>query len=221
MFYEKFVVNARSTVLALRLESLAVRSLCGTLQACSVRGLSPPSKLLAASVLKHVYHSPKFGFDPQEEMDGEEVERLVAAVTDAIADDEGPAVETIRMQVLRKSTWKLKNPRKKPLPIKCAFAAGHLSRASAAARHARRVETRVAPLVREIVYSGPTTTGREVKALYARLVSLLVLRSGLGDPTDPRVIREAAAAAGSVFPQHELPRRGLEPHTTVQNDAVD
>ena len=113
MFYEKFVVNARSTVLALRLESLAVRSLCGTLQACSVRGLSPPSKLLAASVLKHVYHSPKFGFDPQEEMDGEEVERLVAAVTDAIADDEGPAVETIRMQVLRKSTWKLKNPRKK------------------------------------------------------------------------------------------------------------
>ena len=48
-----------------------------------------------------------------------------------------------------------------------------------------------------------------IDALYNKVVTLLVLRSGLGSPTNGKVIREAAAAAHSVFPPSELTRSGF------------
>ena len=45
-----------------------------------------------------------------------------------------------------------------------------------------------------------------IDALYNKVVTVLVLRSGLGSPTSGKVLREAAAAVHSVFPPSELAR---------------
>ena len=60
------------------------------------------------------------------------------------------------------------------------------------------------------VYSLLSPRGKSaIDALYNKVVTLLVLRSGLGSPTNGKVIREAAAAAHSVFPPSELTRSGF------------
>ena len=41
-------------------------------------------------------------------------------------------------------------------------------------------------------------------ALYSKLVTTVVLRSGLGNPTSAKVLREATAALQSVFPPMSL-----------------
>ncbi|RMX56548.1 hypothetical protein pdam_00007185 [Pocillopora damicornis] len=44
----------------------------------------------------------------------------------------------------------------------------------------------------------------ECQEIRRRIVSCVLLRSGLGSPTDIAVVREATAALQSVFPQTEL-----------------
>ena len=41
-------------------------------------------------------------------------------------------------------------------------------------------------------------------SLYRRLVTLVVLRSGLGNPTDPAVVAEANNCLATVFPVSQL-----------------
>ena len=67
----------------------------------------------------------------------------------------------------------------------------------------RDVEAKTGPLSREIVES-QVTSKSGLDALYSKLVSLLVLRSGIGNPTSTRVLREAAAALQSIFPPMAL-----------------
>lgn len=43
-----------------------------------------------------------------------------------------------------------------------------------------------------------------IVALYRKIVSFIILKSGLGSPTDINVVREATAALQSIFPQTEL-----------------
>ena len=54
-----------------------------------------------------------------------------------------------------------------------------------------------------MVESGARTRS-EVDHLYSKLVMLLVLRSGLGDPTDPEVLRQTAVVTQSVFSHQDL-----------------
>uniref|UniRef100_A0A1I8FEV7 Cilia- and flagella-associated protein 206 n=1 Tax=Macrostomum lignano TaxID=282301 RepID=A0A1I8FEV7_9PLAT len=61
-------------------------------------------------------------------------------------------------------------------------------------------------------------TRDELDSLYRKIVSAVLLQSGLGSPTDINVVREATAALQSVFPQSELgafmqmPRKDKERH---------
>ncbi len=57
---------------------------------------------LAAITMKYVYQNPKFGFDPGEPLDSDEVRRLINVARDAIVQDRDPVMETLRMQV---SAW--------------------------------------------------------------------------------------------------------------------
>ncbi len=59
------------------------------------------------------------------------------------------------------------------------------------------------PLTREIVEC-QVSSKLGLDALYSKLVSLIVLRSGLGNPTSGRVLREASAALQSIFPPTSL-----------------
>ena len=67
---------------------------------CEDRGLEV-SHGLAGAALRHAYRTPRHGFDcgGGEALDADEVARLVEVAADALANDRGPAMETIRMQV--------------------------------------------------------------------------------------------------------------------------
>ena len=71
------------------------------IQVCEDRGLEV-SPGLAGAALRHAYRTPSHGFDcgggGGEALDGDEVARLVEVAADALANDRGPAMETIRMQ---------------------------------------------------------------------------------------------------------------------------
>lgn len=69
--------------------------------------------------------------------------------------------------------------------------------------HRRVLESRLQPVIREITDSRARTR-EELESLYRKIVSAVLLRSGLGSPTDIAVVREATAALQSVFPQTEL-----------------
>lgn len=56
--------------------------------------------------------------------------------------------------------------------------------------HRRVLEQRLLPVVREITDSRARTR-EELESLYRKIVSAVLLRSGLGSPTDIAVVREA------------------------------
>ena len=73
----------------------------GCPQACEDRGL-PVSRALAGAAMRHAYQTPRNGFESGEALDADDVRRLVEVTADALANDRGPAMETVRMQV---GTW--------------------------------------------------------------------------------------------------------------------
>ena len=56
--------------------------------------------------------------------------------------------------------------------------------------HRRVLESRLQPVLREITDSRARTR-EELESLYRKIVSAVLLRSGLGSPTDIAVVREA------------------------------
>ena len=67
----------------------------------------------------------------------------------------------------------------------------------------RELEAKLGPLSREIVES-QVSSKAGLDALYSKLVTTVVLRSGLGNPTSGKVLREASAALQSIFPPMSL-----------------
>ena len=67
----------------------------------------------------------------------------------------------------------------------------------------RDLEAKLGPLSREIVEC-QVTSKAGLDALYSKLVTTVVLRSGLGNPTSGKVLREASAGLQSVFPPISL-----------------
>nr|KAG5708354.1 hypothetical protein BaRGS_034385 [Batillaria attramentaria] len=98
-------------------------------------------------------------------------------------DNRSPALETVKMQVY--------------------FDMNYTTRSDFLEEHRRVLESRLQPVVREITDSRARTR-EELESLYRKIVSAVLLRSGLGSPTDIAVVREATAALQSVFPQTEL-----------------
>ena len=95
-------------------------------------------------------------------------------------DTRSPALDTVKMQVY--------------------FDMNYTTRADFLEEHRRVLESRLQPVIREITDSRARTR-EELESLYRKIVSAVLLRSGLGSPTDIAVVREATAALQSVFPQ--------------------
>ncbi|KAJ1524922.1 hypothetical protein ONE63_009780 [Megalurothrips usitatus] len=118
--------------------------------------------------------------------------------------------------------------------MRVAFRRKYRTPADIAAERNRSTESRVAPLLAEVLddtdgddgalhpprgRAGWVTTARKARAapsgvyseralkerLYGSVVAAAVLRSGLGSPADPAVIKDASAAMQSVYPAKELP----------------
>lgn len=67
--------------------------------------------------------------------------------------------------------------------------------------HHRVVESRLGSVTREITDSRACIR-EELESLYRKIVSYLLLRSGLGSPTDIKVVREATGKKYTPFLFH-------------------
>ena len=63
--------------------------------------------------------------------------------------------------------------------------------------HRRVLDSRLQPVVREITDSRARTR-EELESLYRKIVSAVLLRSGLGSPTDIAVVREATGELSTM-----------------------
>ncbi len=81
------------------------------------------------------------------------------------------------------------------------------------AAHNRQLEAKLSPLLKEIV-EFPARTKKDFEFLYGRIVTSVILRSGLGNPTNRGVERETNLALQSVFPMQAL-------HSFVAQTHID
>ncbi|KAI8822053.1 uncharacterized protein EV422DRAFT_566477 [Fimicolochytrium jonesii] len=141
------------------------------------------SETLAAFMVRAVVLDPRYDFRIERELGRDEVDRLIKCCVDKITLTNDPVMETVKMQVYFDTNF----------PAQADFL--HKEKQS-------RISA-CAVLLREIV-EVRTKAIPVYEALYRKIVSYLLLRSHVGNPTDMRVVREATAGLESVFPQSEL-----------------
>ncbi|XP_048585340.1 cilia- and flagella-associated protein 206-like isoform X2 [Nematostella vectensis] len=133
--------------------------------------------------VKAVVLDPDNEFNVDRTLTKDDVQKLIKLCVARLLDSNSPALDTVKMQVY--------------------FDMNYTSRSDFLEEHRRVLEQRLSPVIREITDSRARTRD-ELEALYRKIVSCVLLRSGLGSPTDIGVVREATAALQSVFPQTEL-----------------
>ncbi|XP_039075384.1 cilia- and flagella-associated protein 206 isoform X2 [Hyaena hyaena] len=151
-------------------------------QECAAHG-EIVSETLAAFMVKAVVLDPRNGFNMDRTLMKSDVQKLVKLCVSRLLDSKNPSLDTIKMQVY--------------------FDMNYTSREEFLEEHHRILESRLGSVVREITDSRACTR-EELGSLYRKVVSYVLLRSGLGSPTDIKVVREATAALQSIFPQAEL-----------------
>ncbi|XP_071479028.1 cilia- and flagella-associated protein 206-like [Diadema antillarum] len=151
-------------------------------QECASKGQAV-SETLVAFMVKAVVLDPTNEFNVDRTLTKDDVQRLIKICVDRLLDSRSSALDTVKMQVY--------------------FDMNYTSRSDFLEEHRRVLEQRLTPVIREITDSRARTRD-ELESLYRKIVSAVLLRSGLGSPTDIAVVREATAALQSVFPQTEL-----------------
>ncbi|NXW58387.1 CF206 protein, partial [Eurystomus gularis] len=151
-------------------------------QECAARGHSV-SESLVAFVVKAVALDPRNDFNVDQILSKEDVQNLIQLCVSRLLDATNPSLSTIKMQVY--------------------FDMNYASRAELLSEQHRVLEGRLAPVVRVITDSRPRVQ-EEKENVYQKIISYVLLSSGLGSPTDIEVVREVTAALKSVFPQREM-----------------
>ncbi|XP_037375958.1 cilia- and flagella-associated protein 206 [Talpa occidentalis] len=151
-------------------------------QECAAHG-EIVSETLVAFMVKAVVLDPSNGFNMDRTLTKSDVQKLVKLCVTRLLDNKNPSLDTIKMQVY--------------------FDMNYTSREEFLQEHHRVLESRLCPVSREIT-DNRATAREELESLYRKIVSYVLLHSGLGSPTDIRIVREATAALQSVFPQAEL-----------------
>ncbi|KAM9667337.1 cilia- and flagella-associated protein 206 [Trichechus inunguis] len=151
-------------------------------QECAAHG-EIVSETLVAFMVKAVVLDPSNGFNMDRALIKSDVQKLVKLCVARLLDSKNPSLDTIKMQVY--------------------FDMNYTSREEFLQEHHRVLESRLGPISREIT-DNRSCAREELESLYRKIVSYVLLRSGLGSPTDIKIVREATAALQSVFPQAEL-----------------
>ncbi|XP_060061483.1 cilia- and flagella-associated protein 206 [Erinaceus europaeus] len=141
------------------------------------------SETLIAFMVKAVVLDPSNGFNIDRILIKSDVQKLVKDCVARLLDTKNPSLDTIKMQVY--------------------FDMNYTSREEFLEEHHRVLESRLSPVSREIT-DNRACARDELESLYRKIVSYVLLCSGLGSPTDIKIVREATAALQSVFPQAEL-----------------
>lgn len=151
-------------------------------QECTTRG-QIVSETLVAFTVKAIVLDPDNNFHVDRQLTKDDVQKLIKLCVDRLLDVRSPSLDTIKMQVY--------------------FDMNYTTRSEFLEEHRRVLESRLQPVIREITDSRAKTK-EDLESLYRKIVSAILLRSGLGSPTDISVVREATAALQSVFPPIEL-----------------
>ncbi|XP_056422042.1 cilia- and flagella-associated protein 206 isoform X2 [Hyla sarda] len=138
-------------------------------QECAAKG-NTVSETMVAFVVKAIVLDPRNGFNVDRTLTKDDVQKLIKLCVDRLLDTKSPSLETIKMQVY--------------------FDMNYTTRGEFLDEHHRVLESRLATVSREITDSR-ARTAEELESLYRKIVSYVLLRSGLGSPTDIRVVREA------------------------------
>ncbi|XP_048210565.1 cilia- and flagella-associated protein 206 [Perognathus longimembris pacificus] len=151
-------------------------------QECAAHG-EMVSETLVAFMVKAVVLDPSNGFNTDRTLIKSDVQKLVKLCVARLLDSKNPSLDTIKMQVY--------------------FDMNYTSRGDFLEEHHRVLESRLSSISREIT-DNRACAREELESLYRKIVSYVLLRSGLGSPTDIKIVRETTAALQSVFPQAEL-----------------
>ncbi|NXI59726.1 CF206 protein, partial [Chloroceryle aenea] len=151
-------------------------------QECATQG-HPVSETLVAFMVKAVVLDPRNDFSVDQTLTKKDAQNLIQLCVSRLLDTTNPSLSTIKMQVY--------------------FDVNYANRAEVLSEQHRVLEGRLAPMVRDITDSCPRVK-KEMENVYQKIVSYVLLSSGLGSPTDIEVIREVTAALQSVFPQTEM-----------------
>ncbi|XP_069582492.1 cilia- and flagella-associated protein 206 isoform X2 [Ranitomeya imitator] len=138
-------------------------------QECAAKGHTV-SETMAAFVVKAIVLDPRNGFNVDRTLTKDDVQKLIKLCVDRLLDTKSPSLETVKMQVY--------------------FDMNYTTRGEFLDEHHRVLESRLAPVCREITDSR-ARIAEELESLYRKIVSYVLLRSGLGSPTDIKVVREA------------------------------
>ncbi|XP_056150513.1 cilia- and flagella-associated protein 206 isoform X1 [Lampris incognitus] len=151
-------------------------------QECAMRGHAV-SETLAAFMVKAVVLDPKYEFNVDRTLTKHDVGRIVELCVEKLMEECSPALETIKMQVY--------------------FDMNYTSRGEFIKEHHWVLLSKLSLVCQEITDSR-VKTQEELEGLYRKIVGYILLRSGVGSPTDTNTVREATAALQSVFPQPKL-----------------
>ncbi|XP_029800367.1 cilia- and flagella-associated protein 206 isoform X2 [Suricata suricatta] len=142
-------------------------------QECAAHG-EIVSETLAAFMVKAVVLDPRNGFNMDRTLMKSDVQKLIKLCVSRLLDSKNPSLDTIKMQVY--------------------FDMNYTSREEFLKEHHRIFESRLGSVTREIT-DNRACSRDELESLYRKIVSYVLLRSGLGSPTDIKVVREATVPA--------------------------
>ncbi|XP_063563832.1 cilia- and flagella-associated protein 206 isoform X6 [Gorilla gorilla gorilla] len=151
-------------------------------QECAAHG-EIVSETLIAFMVKAVVLDPSNGFNMDRTLMKSDVQNLVKLCMTRLLDTKNPSLDTVKMQVY--------------------FDMNYTNRVEFLEEHHRVLESRLGSVTREIT-DNRACAKEELESLYRKIISYVLLRSGLGSPTDIKTVREVTAALQSVFPQAEL-----------------
>ncbi|KAM7394945.1 hypothetical protein PAMA_006605 [Pampus argenteus] len=149
---------------------------------CAVRGHAV-SDTLVAFMVKAVVLDPRNGFNVDRTLTKQDVQKLEELCLDKLMEKCSPSLDTIKMQVY--------------------FDMNYTSRREFLEEIHRVLESRLSTVSREITDSR-VTTREELNALYHKIITYILLRSGIDSPTDSNAVQETTAALQSIFPPTEL-----------------
>ncbi|NXS32728.1 CF206 protein, partial [Pomatostomus ruficeps] len=149
---------------------------------CAAQGQTL-SETLVAFMVKAVVLDPRNYFNIDRILTENDVQNLIQLCVTRLLDTTNPSLSTIRMQVY--------------------FDMNYANRAELLSEQHRVLEGKLAPVVRAITESGQRAQ-EEMENVYRKIVTYVLLSSGLGSPTDTEAVREVTAALQSVFPQTEM-----------------
>ncbi|NWX54198.1 CF206 protein, partial [Promerops cafer] len=149
---------------------------------CAAQGQSL-SETLVAFMVKAVVLDPRNDFNMDRILTENNMKDLIQLCVTRLLDTTNPSLSTIKMQVY--------------------FDINYANRDELLSEQERVLEGKLAPVVRAVTESG-LRAQEEMETVYQKIVTYVLLRSGLGSPTDIVAVREVTAALQSVFPQTEM-----------------